>query len=384
MNFYEQQRSAMRYRMIWFTLLTAFLLLLSLFSLCWGDFWISPRQIFECLLWKCFSILPTVGFGEIVQSAESLEFAKSAVMRNMGNESAGGNVALKNAALNIAQIEEWILILREFRLPRLGAAILGGAALAVSGLTMQSVFRNPLAGPFVLGVSSGATLGVALVSIAGFSFGVLGILPAAAFGALLVIAVVFACSEFLKSSVAVLIVGLMIAYLCDAIVSFLIFFSDGESLRRFVAWGMGSFSRVTMTELPLFLIAFIIGFVPLLFLLKYLNLAPYGEQFAKEHGVSVVSCRRLALFCASFLAASVTAFCGPIAFLGLAVPHLAYGIFRSNDHRVLFPATALLGAGLALVASLFPQIPLQTLMSVIGAPTVLWILIFSRHSKNEF
>lgn len=278
-------------------------------------------------------------------------------------------------------------VVLHFRLPSVVAALLGGASLAVSGLAMQSVFRNPLAGPFVLGVSSGASLGVALVSIAGISFGTafgaFGVLPAAALGAFAVICAVFSCSRFIKNSAGLLIVGLMIGYICDAIVSFLMFMSEGESLRGFLAWGMGSFSRLTFEEIPLFAGAICTGILPLLFSIRYLNLAPLGDAFAMEHGVNVKVCRRVTLLAASFLAAVVTAFCGPIAFLGLAVPHLAYGLFRSTNHRVLFPAAMLIGAVISLAASLFSQLPLQSFMSIVGAPVVLWVLLSSGSARHE-
>ena len=262
-----------------------------------------------------------------------------------------------------------------FRLPRLVAAVFGGAALAASGLAMQSVFANPLAGPFVLGVSSGASLGVALVALAGLPLGAVGVLPAAAVGAFAAISVVFACSRFFSSSAALLVVGLMVGYLADACVSVLVFLSDGEALRRFMTWGMGTFSRLTLGELPVFACAILAGLVPLALSATYLNLAPMGEEFVVDHGYNAKAYRRVCLLAASFLAAVVTAFCGPIAFLGLAVPHLAFGIFKTSDHAVLLPASALIGADLSLLASLFPAVPLQTFMSIVGAPVVLFVVV---------
>lgn len=265
-------------------------------------------------------------------------------------------------------------VMLQFRLPRLVAAVCGGAALAAAGLAMQSVFANPLAGPFVLGVSSGASLGVALVSLSGLSLGALGLLPAAALGAFAAISIVFACSRFFTSSAALLVVGLMVGYLADACVSVLVFLSEGEALRRFMTWGMGTFARLTLAEAPLFAGAVLIGFLPLALSTTYLNLAPMGEEFVFDHGYNAKACRRLCLLAASFLAAVVTAFCGPIAFLGLAVPHLAFGLFKTSRHQVLLPASALLGANLALLASLFPAVPLQTFMAIVGAPVVLFVI----------
>lgn len=281
-------------------------------------------------------------------------------------------VSLVPAALPEASRE---FILLHFRLPRLLAAVLGGAALAVSGLAMQSVFANPLAGPFVLGVSSGASLGVALVSISGLSLGAVGLLPAAALGAFAAISVVFACSRFFTSSAALLVVGLMVGYLADACVSVLVFLSEGEALRRFMTWGMGTFSRLTLGEAPVFACAVLAGLLPLALSSTYLNLAPMGEEFVFDHGYNAKSCRRVCLLAASFLAAVVTAFCGPIAFLGLAVPHLAFGLFRTSNHKILLPASALIGANLAALASLFPGVPLQTFMSIVGAPVVLFVVV---------
>lgn len=277
-------------------------------------------------------------------------------------------------------------VLKYFRFPRFFAALFGGAALAVSGLTMQSVFRNPLAGPFVLGISSGASLGVALVSLAGLSatsfWGSLGILPAAAIGAFAVMSIVFTCSRFIKDAAGLLIVGLMIGYIADAVVSFLIFFSEEQTLHGFLAWGMGSFARLTFEQIPLYTMAILVGMGGLLYSIRYLNLAPLGDEFVREHGMNVKKYKYLTLLASSFIAAVVTAFCGPIAFLGIAVPHLAFGIFRTTNHRVLFPACMLIGGDLALAASLLPQLPLQSFMSIVGAPVVLWVLLRAGRARD--
>jgi iron complex transport system permease protein len=279
---------------------------------------------------------------------------------------------------SVFESSEHSVVFWNFRFPLAIAATFGGAGLAVSGLVMQSVFRNPLAGPFVLGVSSGASLGVALVGVAGIALTSLGILPAAMAGAFLTIFIVFACSRFLIGKTGILIIGLMVGYLADAIVSLILFFGEANALRGFITWGMGSFSRLSITNVPYFSVAIIIGMLPACFSLRYLNLAPFGDEFVKDHGISVSFYRWLNLLAASFLAAVVTAFCGPIAFLGLAVPHLAYGIMKTTDHCFLLPATALLGAMIALLASLFPNLPLQALMSIMGVPVILWILLSSK------
>lgn len=276
------------------------------------------------------------------------------------------------------------LTLQYFRLPRVIAAVFGGAALAASGLTMQSIFKNPLAGPYVMGVSSGATLGVALVSMTGLALGNFGILPAAAIGAFAVMLCVFSCSRFIKSSAGLLIVGLMIGYLADAVVTVLMLSSQEHSLQVFINWGMGSFSRLTFEEIPVYVLTIVIGLIPLFASLRYLNLAPLGEDFVREHGINEKAYRGVALFAASFLAAIVTAFCGPIAFVGLAVPHIAFGIFKTTNHRVLLPASILIGSSLCVAATLIPNLPLRAFMCLIGAPVVLWVLLRSGRSfENE-
>lgn len=274
-------------------------------------------------------------------------------------------------------------ILWNFRLPLVISAVFGGMGLSVAGLVMQSVFKNPLAGPFVLGVSSGASLGVALVGVAGIAITSLNILPAALIGGFCTVFIVFLCSRFFIGKAGILIVGLMIGYFADAIVSLVLFFGEANALRGFITWGMGSFSRLSIDNVPCFSLAILIGFLPICFSVRYLNLAPFGDDFVKDHGLSVKFFRWLTLLSASFLASVVTAFCGPIAFLGLAVPHLAYGIFKTTNHAVLLPTSALLGATLALLASLFSYLPLQAIMSVIGVPVILWVLLSSRGKNRE-
>lgn len=273
-------------------------------------------------------------------------------------------------------------ILWELRMPRVFASLLAGASLGLSGLVLQSVFRNPLAGPFVLGVSSGASLGVALVLLAGLGAGSLGILPAAAMGAFGVVFLVLFCSKFLEHSVSLLIVGLMLGYLIDAIVSLLMYFSDAESLRGFVTWGMGSFSRLTLLETPRFTGIFLVGLALILAGIRYLNVVRLGDAFAESLGIAVHPYRFAVLAGASLLAAGATVYCGPISFLGLAVPHLAYGIFRSSNHRVLIPACALLGALLALMAGWITGVPLNAVTSLLGVPVVLWVLLASRRRRS--
>lgn len=268
-------------------------------------------------------------------------------------------------------------VLWKLRVPRLVAAVLAGAALSVSGLSLQTLFRNPLAGPFVLGISNGASFGVALALLAGFSFGNFGVLTAASLGALAVTAVIlWIASKFERNSV-LLVAGLLIGYFIDALVSLLIAGSDAESLRMYISWGMGSFGRLTPSGIWIFAVAVAVGLLLIVSCLRYLNGARLGDAFARGLGLSVAVQKKCVLLGASILAAAVTAFCGPVAFIGIAVPHLTYLLFRTTNHRVLIPGVMLCGANLALLAGLFPTIPLNATLSIVGVPVILWVLLRS-------
>lgn len=268
-------------------------------------------------------------------------------------------------------------VLWKLRVPRLVAAVLAGAALSVSGLSLQTLFRNPLAGPFVLGISNGASFGVALALLAGFSFGNFGVLTAASLGALAVTAVIlWIASKFERNSV-LLVAGLLIGYFIDALVSLLIAGSDAESLRMYISWGMGSFGRLTPSDIWIFAVAVVVGLLLIVSCLRYLNGARLGDDFARGLGLSVAVQKKCVLLGASILAAAVTAFCGPVAFIGIAVPHLTYLLFRTTNHRVLIPGVMLCGADLALLAGLFPTIPLNATLSIVGVPVILWVLLRS-------
>lgn len=268
-------------------------------------------------------------------------------------------------------------VLWKLRVPRLVAAVLAGAALSVSGLSLQTLFRNPLAGPFVLGISNGASFGVALALLAGFSFGNFGVLTAASLGALAVTAVIlWIASKFERNSV-LLVAGLLIGYFIDALVSLLIAGSDAESLRMYISWGMGSFGRLTPSGIWVFAVAVAVGLLLIVLCLRYLNGARLGDDFARGLGLSVAVQKKCVLLGASILAAAVTAFCGPVAFIGIAVPHLTYLLFRTTNHRVLIPGVMLCGANLALLAGLFPTIPLNATLSIVGVPVILWVLLRS-------
>lgn len=266
----------------------------------------------------------------------------------------------------------------DLRVPRLVAAVLSGISLSLSGLALQTLFRNPLAGPFVLGISSGASFGVALSLLAGFSFGQFGVLSAAAVGALGVSVLVLSVAGRFENPTILLIVGLLAGYFIDALISMLVINSAAESLRVYVSWGMGSFGRLTFDGIWIYSLSVLLGLCLLVFCVRYLNAARLGDDFARGLGVNVRRGRLMVLFASTILAASTTAFCGPVAFVGIAVPHLAFMLFKTSDHRVLLPGAALCGILICLVAGLFPTIPLNATLSLVGVPVVLWVVLRSR------
>ncbi len=288
----------------------------------------------------------------------------------------------------------WTTIVLNFRLPRALTATLAGAALGVSGLQMQTLFRNPLADPFVLGVSSGASLGVALVVL---SVGVASSAPllavsgllsnvslvlAACGGAAAVLLIVLLLARHVQSSVTLLIIGLMIGYLTSAIVSLLLYFSIADRIQTYITWTFGSFGGVTWSQMRV-LAPTVLGGLGLAFTLaKSLNALLLGEAYAHSMGLPVRQARFRIITSAAVLAGAVTAFCGPIAFLGIAVPHFCRSLFATSDHRLLVPAVMLMGALGALGADLIAQVPgsdtvlpLNAVMSLIGAPVVVWIIL---------
>lgn len=234
----------------------------------------------------------------------------------------------------------------------------------------------------MLGVSSGANLGVALVLLAGVGAS-WGLVPCATLGAFGVILLVLLAARYVSRSVSLLIVGLMIGYFVDALVSFWMATSSSEALRGFITWGLGSFSRLSLEKVPAFAAFALAGLLLCCFQIRYLNAAQVGETFAESLGVNVRVSRTVALLGASLLAASATVYCGPVGFIGLASPHIAFGIFRTSNHRVLLPASALVGVLLSLVSGLIPGIPLSSLTSLFGAPIVLWIFLRS-HRGGEY
>ena len=285
------------------------------------------------------------------------------------------------------------------RLVRVIVAVLIGVALSISGLQMQTVFRNPLAGPSVLGISSGASMGVAFVvllsgSLGGVALSKLGFMGeialsiAAVIGSLSVMALIVYVSQKVKGNVTLLIIGVMIGYVANAVIGVLKFFSVEEDIRAYVIWGLGSFSRVSGNQMMLF-VAIMAILIPLSFLLiKTLNLMLLGDGYARNLGLNIKRARLLVITSAGVLTAIVTAYCGPVIFLGLAVPHLCRAIFQTSDHRVLMPAVLFAGAALALVCNLVARmpgfegaLPVNSVTALIGAPVVASVLF--RKRKNE-
>lgn len=287
--------------------------------------------------------------------------------------------------------ESWEIILWNFRFPKAITAILVGIGLSMSGLLMQTLFRNPLAGPYVLGLSSGASLGVAFVIlgtgllptyIASFFLSSYGLVVASSLGAFLVLLAVLLVSRKLKDTMAILIVGLMFGSFTSAIVSVLSYFTTAEKLQKFTFWSMGSISNLTWQEISILSLLTFIGIAISFTVIKPLNALLLGEKYAQSIGINYKKTRFLIIVATSILAGSITAFAGPIAFIGLAVPHMAKLLFQTSNHLVLFWSTLLLGAIVMLVCDTIAQVPgnditlpINAVTSVIGAPIVIWLLV---------
>lgn len=278
------------------------------------------------------------------------------------------------------------------RVPQALTALVAGAGLAVSGLQMQTVFRNPLAGPSVLGISNGASLGVALVvlmsgRLGGVALSRLGYLGdvamsiAAIVGALAVMALIVWVAQRVQSGVTLLIIGVMIGYLANAVIGVLKFFSNEEDIKAYVVWGLGSFARVSGDQMVLFVVLMAILLPLSMLLVKTMNLLLLGDAYAKNLGLNLGRARSLVILSSGVLVAIVTAYCGPIMFIGLAVPHLARALFRTSDHRILMPATLLTGAALALLCNLIARmpgfegaLPVNSVTALVGAPVIAAVL----------
>lgn len=284
----------------------------------------------------------------------------------------------------------WRYILFENRLPQSLTAIFSGAGLAASGLLLQTVFRNPLAGPSILGVDGGANLGVAVAmlllggSFVAGSFSLSGfvlVIVAAFLGAWAVMVVLLLFSRLLRSNTMLLIAGVMIGYLTSSLIALLNYGATEEGVRSLMVWGLGSFANVTVDRLPLFCLTMGGGLLGALLLIKPLNALLLGEHYASNLGIHVQRVRTLLLCVAGLLTATSTAFCGPVAFVGLAVPHVARLLLGTADHRTLLPATLLTGACLALFCSFLSTlpssmvIPINVITPVLGAPVVIWVIL---------
>ncbi len=288
--------------------------------------------------------------------------------------------------------DAWANIILQFRLPKAMTAIMVGAGLSVSGLLMQTLFRNPLAGPFVLGITSGASLGVALLVLAATSFG--GMLTfigtsgnwmmvlAASFGAGLVLMLVLVAATRVKNSMTLLIIGLMFGSATGAIVSILQFFSSKEQIQSYLIWTFGSVGGLTWQDIYIFLPIICIGLTGSFLLKKPLNALLLGEDYAKSMGVKIKSVRFLTIVITSILAGTITAFCGPIAFIGITVPHLCRMVFNTSNHNTLIIACILMGSIIMLFCDVVAQLPgsqfvlpINAVTSLLGAPIVVWIIL---------
>lgn len=277
-------------------------------------------------------------------------------------------------------------ILLNFRLPKAITAILAGASLSVAGLMMQTLFRNPLADPYILGVSSGASLGVALITMSSAFLPVVlvnsgwAMILSAVIGAALVLLLVVGVSFKVQNAVSLLIVGIMFGTIAGSIVSVLQNFSNPDAIKLFVMWTFGSLSAVTWNYMQVLLPVTVVGLSMAFFLQKRLDSLLLGENYARGLGVSIISTRFLIVIATGLLAGGITAFTGPIAFVGVAIPHIARGIFRTSTHKILLPATLLCGASLLLVCDIITQIPaytlpINTISSLFGAPIIIWIIL---------
>ena len=268
-------------------------------------------------------------------------------------------------------------IILNIRLLKAVVALLAGAALAVSGLQMQTLFRNPLAGPYVLGISSGASLGVALVVLAGVGSSI-GIAGAAWLGAAIVLVVIAAVGHRIKDIMVILILGMMFSSGIGAVVQILQYVANDESLKMFVIWTMGSLGDVTVPQLAILLPSVIVGLLLAVWTIKPLNLLLFGEEYAVTMGLNIRRSRGLLFLSTTLLAGTVTAFCGPIGFIGLAMPHVARMLFREADHRVLLPGTLLSGAAVLLLCDIVSKmftLPVNAITALLGIPIVVWVVL---------
>lgn len=310
---------------------------------------------------------------------------------SLGQVSIPFKEVLKSLFGSHASKDTWEYIIINFRLPKAITAILVGIGLSISGLLMQTLFRNPLAGPYVLGLSSGSSLGVAFVILGAaflpsffsvFLLSSYGIILASCLGSFAVLLLVLAVSHRLRDTATILIVGLMFSSFTGAIVSVLTYFSTAEQLQKFTFWSMGSLGNLSWQNILILTITTLIGLVLSLFSIKSLDALLLGENYAKSMGLGIKKSRYIILFATSILTGSITAFAGPIAFVGLAVPHLSKMLFQTSNHKVLLWSTILIGAVLMLFCDMISQmpgmnftLPINAITSIIGAPVVIWLII---------
>ena len=288
----------------------------------------------------------------------------------------------------------WKSIVLNYRLPKAITAIIVGSGLSISGLLMQTLFRNPLAGPFVLGISSGASLGVAILilgatffgaNITAYAFTNWGLAIAASIGAFLVLSAVMLAAIKVRNTMSILIIGLMFGSLTAAVISVLAYFSSANQLQQYLFWSFGSLGNLSWNEIIALTITFLVGILLVIFIIKPLNSLLLGENYAKSMGVNVKRTRNLTLIATSLLTGVITAFSGPIAFIGLAVPHLTKLLINTSNHKILLPAVAISGAIIMLICDSIAQLPnseftlpINAITSLFGAPIIIWLLVRKR------
>lgn len=304
------------------------------------------------------------------------------------------NHAIFNSIFGSIDNSSWQHIIIDYRLPKAFTAVIVGSGLGISGLMMQTLFRNPLAGPFVLGITSGASLGVAIVTMGASLFGgiFLGVLAskwsiviAATLGSFLVLLTVLIVSTKVRDAMAILIIGLMFGSISAAVVNVLSYFSSAEELQQYFFWGFGSLGNLSWNELLILFILYAIGILLSLGTIKSLNSLLLGENYAKSLGLNIKQSRLIIIISTSLLAGTITAFAGPIAFIGLAIPHITRQLFSTSNHKILLPAVFLLGAIIMLICDSIAQLPssdytlpINAITSLIGAPVVIWLLVRKR------
>ncbi|WP_460219569.1 FecCD family ABC transporter permease [Psychroserpens sp. MEBiC05023] len=310
------------------------------------------------------------------------------------------NISLGSVSIPVSEVFNSLFgmsdnyIIQNYRLPKALTAILVGSGLGVSGLLMQTLFRNPLAGPFVLGISSGASLGVALVILGSGLFGGViatvliskwSIIIAASLGSFLVLLAVLLVSSKVRDTMAILIIGLMFGSITAAVVSVLAYFSSAEQLQQYIFWGFGSLGNLSWHELFILFMIYALGIILTIISIKALNSLLLGENYARSLGLNIKQSRLIIILATSLLAGTITAFAGPIAFIGLAIPHIARQVFHTSNHKILLPAVFIFGAIVMLICDSIAQLPasdytlpINAITSLIGAPIVVWLLVRQR------